>query len=191
MLKFTVLLARAFAISGLLGSSALALCPSNSVEVGSLCVDKYEAFVATIPVKTTKPYPCNEDGSDCKDKIFAVSDPGVIPSTQITWYQAQQACANVGKRLLTATEWSMAAEGTVYADNGRTDCNVDSVFRLEKTGSRPGCRSKWGAFDMIGNVYEWTTAPDDDGTFNQASLIDRCINRFTSHRPKCAPEKND
>jgi hypothetical protein len=70
-------------------------------------------------------YPCNDTGNDC-DTIYAVSIPGVKPSANIAWFQAQQARGNAGKRLLTNAEWQMAAAGTPDpgTDNNSTDCNI-------------------------------------------------------------------
>jgi len=90
--------------------------------------------------------------------VFAVSIPGVLPSTCITWFQANQACALSGKRLLRNDEWQRAASGTPNAgnsDNGITDCNTDSAQYAVNTGSRSSCTSNWGAVDMVGNVEEW------------------------------------
>ena len=155
--------------------------------VGKLCVDKYEASVWEIPadnpvlrsqVKTgtatlaaltaggvlhgggTDKYPCRDTGNDC-ETIYAVSIAGVRPSAYITWFQAQQACLNAGKRLLTNAEWQGAAAGTPDpgTDNGSTDCNIinDGVPANEPgtTGSRATCVSRWGVFDMVGNLSEW------------------------------------
>src|SRR5262249_13261632 len=43
--------------------------------------------------------------------VFAVSIPGVLPSTCTTWFQAVQACAVSGKRLVRNEEWQRAAAG--------------------------------------------------------------------------------
>ena len=42
-------------------------------------------------------------------------------------------------------------------DNGTTDCNTasDVPTLTTPTGSRSGCVSTRGAFDMVGNVAEW------------------------------------
>jgi formylglycine-generating enzyme required for sulfatase activity len=88
--------------------------------------------------------------------VYAVSVPGVVPSTCLTWFQAEQACAISGKRLLTNQEWQRAAASTP-AD--ATICNVSPPSHLSSgpraTGSAPQCTSKWGVFDMVGNVDEW------------------------------------
>ena len=37
-----------------------------------------------------------------------------------------------------------------------SSCNVDEfTLRATNTGSLPGCVSDVGAFDMVGNLYEW------------------------------------
>jgi len=101
-------------------------------------------------------YPCTLDGQTCKDKSFATSLPA-LPSGYITWFQAQQACGNSGKRLTTNAEWQMAVAGTPDPgpDNGSTDCNTASAAKAVPTGSRSACVSSWGAYDMVGNLPEW------------------------------------
>jgi formylglycine-generating enzyme required for sulfatase activity len=89
--------------------------------------------------------------------LYAVSIAGVHPTACVTWFQAQQACANARKRLPTNAEWQMAVAGTQDPglDNGTTDCNTGNAGDAVNTGSRSGCVSNYGAFDMVGNVSEW------------------------------------
>jgi len=113
-------------------------CKGNSpddimVKVGPICVDKYEASVwqnadgtgllygaSAAPesglLRPADDYPCNDNGNDCSkngaNAIYAFSKANVIPSRYATWFQAQQACLNSGKRLLTNAEWQMVAAGT-------------------------------------------------------------------------------
>src|SRR5438128_25123 len=123
-------------------SAQAASCPPDSVRVGTVCVDKYEASVwsinpasrelvrkvqrgkATVAVLTDKGAvqrgadSDDYDLADCPDtgngctNVYAVSIPGVKPARFITWFQAASACRNVGKRLLTNAEWQVAAFGT-------------------------------------------------------------------------------
>jgi hypothetical protein len=113
------------------------------VRVGPLCVDKYRASIFTstaaggtaladLSTVTT----CNADGTDnggaCN--IVAQSRSGAnggapIDGNKITWAQAQRACSNAGKRLLTPGEWMAAYSSGLTADMatvGQEDY-VDSV----------------------------------------------------------------
>jgi len=100
--------------------------------------------------------PCTDDGLNCADDIYAVSLPSEIPSANITWFQAQQACANSGKSLPTSAEWQVGANGTPDpgADDRATTCN-SATNAVSRTGSRAACKSARGAFDMAGNLEEW------------------------------------
>ncbi len=100
--------------------------------------------------------PCTDNGQNCANDIYAVSLPSEIPSARITWFQAQEACANSGKRLPTNAEWQVGANGTPDPgpDNGTTDCN-SAMGEVSLTGARSSCVSARGAFDMVGNVAEW------------------------------------
>jgi hypothetical protein len=109
---------------------------------------------------------CPNNASGCVD-IYAVSIPGVLPSTYLSWFQAVAAARNSLKRLATNQEWQAAALGTPDtggSDNGTTTCNTDNLgpgFSL--TGSRSDCVSDVGAFDMVGNAWErvadWSDHP--------------------------------
>jgi hypothetical protein len=101
--------------------------------------------------------PCTINGQNCANDIFALSLPSEIPSANITWFQALEACANAGKRLPTNAEWQMGATGTPDPgpDNGTTDCNTASGGFVSLTGTRDSCVSARGAFDMVGNLAEW------------------------------------
>jgi formylglycine-generating enzyme required for sulfatase activity len=112
------------------------------------------------------PYPANfpSDGnwtpvpgsSPPSPGVYAVSIPGVLPTACTTWFQANQACALSGKRLVRNGEWQRAAAGTPDAgvSPGANDCNTNSG-NPSNTGSRTNCKSAWGVFDMVGNAEEW------------------------------------
>jgi hypothetical protein len=147
-------------IQGLAGTAPA--CQGNGsgdvmVAAGAVCIDKYEASIWSTPTGGTQfgatsdnfPAGCLDTGFGCKGKIFARSVVGVTPSRFVTYFQAQQALANSGKRLPSNAEWQQAAIGTPEGQ-----CNTgDGVARA--TGLFDNCVSDWGAFDMAGNLAEW------------------------------------
>jgi hypothetical protein len=138
------------------------------VAAGAVCIDRYEASIWTAAeggTQITGTIPCNANGQDCNN-IFARSVPGVTPRFSPTWFQAQQALANVGKRLPTNAEWQQAVAGTPDpgTDNGTTDCNTGSTFNVANTGSRSNCVSRFGANDMVGNLAEWVADWDEEAS---------------------------
>jgi hypothetical protein len=125
------------------------------VRVGPICVDRYEASIWDARVggnQISGPIPCSPTGLGCAGKIFARSVPGVSAKANITWFQAQAALANSGKRMLTSAEWQMAVAGT--PDGTGPPCNVYSTAPV-KTGESVGCISAYGVNDMVGNLWEW------------------------------------
>lgn len=144
------------------------------VEAGAVCIDRYEASVWSSPTGGTQygvagdDYPCSDNGQDCAGVIFARSVAGVTPSGGITYFQAQAALANAGKRLPSNAEWQQAVIGTPDpgASPGSEDCNTNSAAR-EVTGERANCISDFGANDMVGNVQEivadWGEQSTDPG----------------------------
>jgi formylglycine-generating enzyme len=82
----------------------------------------------------------------------------VLPSANVTWFQAQAACKNARKRLPSNAEWQAAASGTnTGPDNHVSTCNTDAGVGASTvpTGSRASCVSTDLAFDMVGNLSEW------------------------------------
>ncbi len=91
--------------------------------------------------------------------VYALSIAGVPPSTCTSWFQAVQACALSGKRLIRNEEWQRAATGTPdpgLADDDTTTCVTAPGDGHLPTGSREARVSRWGVFDMIGNATEHT-----------------------------------
>jgi serine/threonine protein kinase len=79
-----------------------------------------------------------------------------------TWQQAADACAELGKRLCTETEWEKACKGPgnhIYAygdayDEAMCGKGVDGKYTL---GEKDTCVSGYGVFGMSGGPREWTS----------------------------------
>lgn len=135
----------------------------------------------------------------CIDKYEWPNKKGERPRDWMTYFDAKRATAEVGKRLCTHKEWTLAAEGPnmhplPYGDGyhrDKTKCNFDNknpgidVFQskspndeasrrlremLVPSGSMD-CVSDFGVHDMAGNIDEFVV--NEGGT--------TCINKTTGN----------
>jgi len=114
---------------------------------------------------TTYPYgnerrrgACNDHGNSSFNKYYGPAEGGEAPLEAYSWNNMNDPRLN-------------KLEGTVAP-----------------TGSFDRCKSSWGAYDMVGNLHEWTAAPN--GTFRGGYYLDTEINgsgcgyKTTAHAPK-------
>lgn len=92
-----------------------------------------------------------------------------VPRTNITWPEAQAFCQSIGARLPTEVEWEYAARGPdgwiwSFGDTWLPGfvVQIDNAISPAEVGSLPENASWVGAYDMPGNVREWTTTLFDD-----------------------------
>jgi len=99
------------------------------------------------------------------------SNAGVVPWRSVSFTVATAACAAAGKTLCTATQWQTACEGaanTTYPYGSvfaPASCNAEPYDGIAggadddvllATGALPTCVASTGAFDLSGNLKEWT-----------------------------------
>jgi formylglycine-generating enzyme required for sulfatase activity len=133
------------------------------VEGDVICVDLYEASPSKgcphqqllSAIETER----NANASGC----YAASVRGASAWTHISLPQAQRMCAGAGKRLPTGKEWYHIALGT------DPDSCVIRGNAVSLTGSVE-CVSSMGAYDVIGNVWEWVDETVIDGTYGGRAL---------------------
>jgi hypothetical protein len=120
----------------------------------------------------------------CIDKYEHPNQEGVKPDIMISWYDADKMCRGEGKRVCGSKEWTLACEGpdrwpypygyvrdpnACHIDekgpmiNEKVfysvdkDKEIERIDRREPSGAREGCVSRYGVYDLTGNVDEWTT----------------------------------
>ncbi len=187
-------------------------CESNAPikmhELSAYLIDKFEVTNAAYAVcvtagKCTSP---KKLSSNKEADYHGNPKYGNFPVVNITWQQAVDYCTFAGKKLPTEAQWEKANgdDGRNYAWGGQSpdhkhpdpNCkdnlvnwNYNTCALSPESGtldvtSFPKGKSKFGVFNLAGNVREWladwfatdsyTTGPVKDGT-GSANGTERCI----------------
>ncbi len=153
-------------------------CPAEmayiDTAIGGFCIDKYEAATGA-ECYFRSPANQAESRTDLEEQACVpVSEKGRIPWTNLSQSQAILACSKAGKRLPTSEEWFAAALGTPdqAGEWSADDCHVNFNWERQPggTGSGKNCLSSKGAYDMIGNVWEWVNETVTDGHLKEREL---------------------
>jgi formylglycine-generating enzyme required for sulfatase activity len=141
--------------------------PVHRVAGSALVMDRYEVtnarYRACVSAGTCAPP--SLPSSNARGHYFDDPRFADYPVIHVSWKQAVQFCAFAGGRLPSEAEWERAAAGS---DAPRTypwgdsppDCAkanfAGCVGDTDRVGRRVAGQSPYGAFDMAGNVWEWT-----------------------------------
>ncbi len=142
-------------------------CSQNTVpfkiDGNVVCVDVYEASPSDgCPHKELTNILQSEQNANTQN-CFAVSVENVRPWNYVSQPQAQRMCAAGGKRLPSNEEWYHIALGT-----NAEDCIINSQT-VEPSGITE-CKSSIGAYDVVGNVWEWVDETVVNKTFDGREL---------------------
>jgi formylglycine-generating enzyme required for sulfatase activity len=137
--------------------------PAHKVEVKPFFLDatevtnaQYKAFVDA----TGRAAP--------RDWAGGAPKPGTEqnPVVYVSWDDAYAYASWAGKRLPSETEWEFAARGTdgrLFPWGTEFDASKGNLAKKSggapmAVGSFPAGKSPYGALDMVGNVWEWTSS---------------------------------
>jgi formylglycine-generating enzyme required for sulfatase activity len=158
--------------------------PVHKVYLDAYRIDKYEvtnaqykAFVDATNHRPPKLWqPARPAGGPARPRDG--SGPGITyppekadhPVVYVDWYDANEYCHWIGKRLPTEEEWEKAArgpDGRIFPWGNTFDVKKANSpqywLSLNKEGSTTPVgrfengKSPYGVYDMAGNVYEWTS----------------------------------
>jgi formylglycine-generating enzyme len=154
-------------IQNFAGAGKAGVCTEGMVPVkinaGVLCVDAYEGSPSpTCPHKELANVIQSEENINTAE-CYVASVKGALPWNYVSLPQAQRICAQAGKRLPTNEEWYHIALGT-----NPDACSIHGSA-LNPTGNE-SCVSTIGAYDVVGNVWEWVNENVVGNTFNGRAL---------------------
>ena len=135
-------------------------------EPSTVCLDGF------VPIPTDSPMYCIMECEALITNIGPVSQMGEIPSSNISYYQAQEYCASITHtrpiRLPTIEEWKDAGDGVIglggssypWGDDfhaGECILPYENITwdSPQTCGYLDTCSSIFGVYDQIGNLWEW------------------------------------
>jgi hypothetical protein len=179
-------------------------CPAGMLAVAAFCVDRYEASLVrvgddsphspyfnpgTTPVRavsvadavpqgyvsgTQAAAACAAAGKRlCSDAEWLRACRGPAGSTYPYGDNREPGTCNDARAVHPAIEYFGTTEDWIWSMLGHP-CINQLADGLARTGAYPGCVTAEGAFDMMGNLHEWTADPA--GTFRGGFYVDTVIN---------------
>ena len=128
---------------------------------------------------------CTEAGKRlCTDAEWLRACQGPSGATYPYGNTRMPGVCNDARAMHPAVEYFGTGASWIYSELNNA-CINQLPASLATTGSHPGCVSTNGAFDMMGNLHEWTS--DAAGTFRGGYYVDTvlngpgCLYRTTAH----------
>jgi len=162
--------------------------PVHTVTLDGYWIDKFEVTVGQyeqcvnagacqVPHQFSSGY---DQGAYYRPKYYGNPEYKDYPVIWISWFYSKDYCTWAGRRLPTEAEWEKAARGTDArkytwgndpVSSGLANlCDINCPFaqangryndgwgNTAPVGSLPAGASPYGAMDMAGNVWEWTSS---------------------------------
>lgn len=107
--------------------------------------------------------------SFCIDRYEQPNKAGAMPQAGVSWLEADEACKSQGKTLCSWDQWSKACmakrnfRNFAYGEDVRKDACNTGGDGPKASGSFKQCYNEIGAWDMNGNLEEWTESGPDKG----------------------------
>ncbi len=178
-------------------------CPAGMLLVDTFCVDRFEASLVTLDGAEWSPYfnpgdtpvravsvegaipqayingiqageACANAGKRlCYDDEWLRACQGPDGTTYPYGDMDVPGVCNDARAMHPAIEYFGTSADWIWSELGNA-CIDQLHDSLDRTGENAGCFTAEGAFDMMGNLHEWTADPA--GTFRGGYYVDTVIN---------------
>jgi formylglycine-generating enzyme len=178
-------------------------CPSGMVHVAAFCIDRFEAAlvdahdgspwspyfpppstVRAVALRGAVPQgfitqieagaACAASGKRlCTDTEWLRACEGPTGTTYPYGTTRQPGVCNDARAVHPAVELYGTSDAWIFSHLD-SPCLSQEADGLDRTGANAGCITAEGAFDMMGNLHEWTADPA--GTFRGGFYVDTKIN---------------
>jgi serine/threonine protein kinase len=140
--------------------------PVHTIYLDSYWIDQTEVtnVMYTRCVQAGVCQPPSNTSSHTRSSYYGNPEFDNYPVIYVNWKQANTYCEWAGRKLPTEAEWEKASRGTNETDpwwEDEINCNKSKYFQCTndtaEVGSYSDGISPLGAYDTVGNVWEWVS----------------------------------